>query len=75
MDFLDKNVLNSMQVLASAIVREPMDKTSLCVDYTKEVIEFEYGNNPEKIIVNCSYDSQAAAVRDFAKQLLMKIEI
>ena len=75
MDLLDKKVLDSMHILASAVVGKPVDETSLCVDYDKELIEFEFGDCPQKMVVNCGCDSQAASVKDFARQLLMKVEL
>ena len=75
MDLLNKEVLDSMHTLASAMVFKPVDKTKLNVDYEKEIIEFQYGDCPSSITVNCRYDSQAAAIKDFAKQLLMQIEL
>ena len=74
MDLLNKEVLDSMHTLASAMVFKPVDKTKLSVDYDKEVIEFQY-SDCDIMIVNCRYDSQAAAIKDFAKQLLMQVEL
>lgn len=73
MDKLNGNVLNAMHTLASAMVFKPVEETSLCVDYNKEQIEFEFGSN--KMFVNCSMDSQQGAIKDFARQLIMQIHL
>ena len=72
MNVLGNDVTKAMQVLASALVEEPVEKTSLCVDTDKEVIIFRYGNH-QSVIVNCAWDSQHGAIRDFAKQCLLKL--
>ena len=71
MNVLGNDVVKAMHVLASALVEEDVEDTSLSVDTDKEQIIFWHNN--ERCIVNCAWDSKPAAIRDFAKQLLLKL--
>jgi len=73
MDIIEDKVQKAMKTLATALVREKGNNTRLIVDYERELIVFNYRDN--WVNVNCKYDSQAAAIKDFAKQLLTQIEL
>ena len=73
MDIIENKVQKAMKTLASTLVGKPEEETLLSIDYERELVIFKYGDN--WVNVNCKYDSQAAVVKDFAKQLLMQIEL
>ena len=73
MDIVKNEVQKAMKTLASTLVGRPENETILAIDYEKELIVFKYGDN--WVNVNCKYDSQAAMIKDFAKQFLAKFEL
>lgn len=73
MDIIENKVQKAMKTLASALVREPENKTLLSVDYDREMVIFKYRDN--WVNVNCKYDSQAAVIKDFAKQFITQFEL
>ena len=70
MDIIRDELLSSLHNIACARFNTSKDKSKIYVDYDKEVIVFEKDEGRFRIVVNCSADSESAAVIDFCKVVI-----
>lgn len=72
MDILRDNVLKSLHTIACERFGIKMEdgKSTLSVDYDKEIILFDNDEGGIHLVVNCAADSESAAVIDFCKAIV-----